>query len=349
MPTPRLVLNFTYMKVVVLAGGGGTRLWPLSTEEKPKQFQKLVSDKTLLEETLDRLDFLQPEDIYLAINNKHLELVKNLCPRIPQENILIEPALRDTSSCIGYASSIIESRHPDEVMAIIYADHLIKNKNEFKQKLLLAEEIAKKENTINIIEVTAKSPHTGYGYVKLGDLLDKESQIFALDSFKEKPDQKTAEKFVQSGNYLWNTGLYVWKSSTILEKYRKFQPNTYKKLQEMVENPEKVPLLYPTLEKISIDYAIIEKVDTSDVRILKADLGWSDIGNWESIWEELAEGAKDNVVRGNVKILDCEGCLIYADCIEELKVVGLKDMVVVNTPDGYLCCSKKDSVRVKDI
>ncbi len=337
------------MKAVVLAGGGGTRLWPLSTEEKPKQFQKLVSDKTMLEETVDRLNFLDPEDIYLAINEKHLDLVKELCPSIPEENILIEPALRDTASCIGFAAAIIEERTPGSVMSVIYADHLITKKDEFKQKLLLAKEIADKESTVNIIEVVAKTPHTGYGYIKLGEVLSEEKMVFKLDSFKEKPDLETAEKFLKEGNYLWNTGLYVWKTTTILEKYQKFHPETHEKLVRMSKNPQEIPTIYPTLEKISIDYAIMEKLTSEEVRIIKADLGWSDIGNWEAIWEELAESETQNITRGPVKLLDCEGCLIYADNNKEVRAIGLKDMVIIDTPEGTLKCHKKDSVRVKDV
>ncbi len=336
------------MKAVILAGGGGTRLWPLSTEEKPKQFQKLVSEKTLLEETLDRLDFLNPEDIFLAINESHFDLVRELCPAIPEENILIEPALRDTASCIGYAAAVIDKKHPGAVMSVIYADHLIKEKDEFREKLLLAKDIAEKEGTVNIIEVTAKTPHTGYGYVKLGELLDEENMVFKLDSFKEKPDLETAEKFLKEGNYLWNTGLYVWKTSTILEKYKKFHPETHEKLTKMAQNPEETANLYPTLEKISIDYAIMEQLTPEEVRIIQADLGWSDIGNWEAIWEELAKSPEENVTRGPVKALDCEGCLIYADNNKELRAIGLKDMVLIDTPEGTLKCHKKDSVRVKD-
>lgn len=337
------------MKAVILAGGGGTRLWPLSTEEKPKQFQKLVSAKTMIEETLERLDFLKPEDIFLAINEKHLELVKKLCPSIPEENIIIEPALKDTASCVGYAAAIIEKKYPDSVIAVIYADHLIRNKEQFQQKLLLAEEIAIKENTINIIEVVATEPNTGYGYVKLGQVLDEKRQIFALDSFKEKPDATTAREFIKAGNYLWNTGLYICKTTTLLEKYKIHQPETYQKLLQMTESVEQVKNLYPTLEKISIDYAIMEKILATEVRIIKADLGWSDIGNWEAIWQELAKSPEENITRGPVKLLDCQGCLIYADNKKEIRAIGLKDTIIIDTPDGSLHCHKNNSTRVKEI
>lgn len=333
------------MKAVILAGGGGTRLWPLSTPDKPKQFQKLISNKTMLEETVSRLDFLKPEDIYIAINAKHFDLVKELCPQIPEKNIIIEPALRDTAPCIGLAAAIIEKNHPGEVMAVIYADHLIQNKEEFQNKLHLAEELCQKENTLNIIEVPAKEPNTHFGYVKLGSEISKD--IYYLDSFKEKPDLKTAEEFVKSGNYLWNTGLYVWKASALLEKYKELKKEMYSSLTEMAEKNDFSA--YAGLEKISIDYAIMEKVDPKTVRIIKADLGWSDIGNWEAIWQHLSSSPDNNITRGETKLLDCEGCLIYGDQDKQIAAIGLKDIIIIDTKEGLIVCQKNDSKRIKEI
>lgn len=339
------------MKAIILAGGGGTRLWPLSTPQMPKQFQKIVSNKTLLEETLSRVDFLKPNDIYLAINKNHLPIIKKLHLKIPQKNIIIEPALRDTASCIGLAAAIIAQKHPNEVMAVIYADHLIKNKKEFQEKLKIAEEIAKKENTLNIIEVPAKEPNTNYGYVKLGKLAKKikDTEIFYLDGFTEKPDSKTAKTFVKSKKYLWNTGIYTWKAKTLLDEYKKLLPKTYEKLMEMAKHPKKTETIYPTLEKISIDYAIMEKVNPKKVRIIKADLGWSDIGNFEAIWSELSKSKKDNVTRGGANLLDCKGCLIYTDTPKPVIAIGLKDIVIIDTKDGLLVSDKTSSKRIKEL
>lgn len=342
------------MKAVILAGGGGTRLWPLSTSEKPKQFHNIVSDKTMLEDTIDRLDFLKKSDIFIAINKKHLELVKKLCPKIPAKNIIIEPDLRDTASAIGFTAAIIEKRHPGEIMAVIYADHVIQNKKEFQKKLKIAEKIAKEENTLNIIEVVATEPNTNYGYVKLGRPHGKiaGTEIYELDRFIEKPDIETAKKFVKSGKYLWNTGIYVWKAKTLLNYYKKLLPDTYKKFTKMMlkygtkwQN-KVIENIYPSLKKISIDYAIMEKVDPKKVRIIKAkNLGLLDIGTWESVWKFLSKKSHKNTT-----LHDCKDCIIYSeDKNKKLIAIGLKNMIVVDTKDGLLVCKKEDSKKIKEL
>ena len=229
-------------------------------------------------------------------------------------------------------------------MAIIYADHLIKNKREFQENLKTAEELSNK-GYLNIVEVEATEPNTNYGYVKLGKEI--ETNIYELEGFKEKPDKETAEIFIEDGNYLWNTGIYVWKASTILEKFKQLQPKTHKILQEIGKNNS--TNRYKELEKISIDYAIMEHVDPKEVRIIKAKLGWSDIGNFEAIYNEMSNSPGQNITRGPVKLLDCEGCLVYADNKKEIKGIGLKDAIIVDTPDGLLVSDKAQSKRVKEI
>ena len=351
------------MKAVILCGGSGTRLWPLSRISKPKQFQALASEKTLFQEAVGRLDFLNPEDIFISTNADFVEVVKEQAPHLPEENIIVEPALRDTASCIGLAAAVIAKNHPDEVMAVIYADHLIKDHNEFQQKLKAAEQVARDEHTLNIIEVKAKFPNVNLGYVKIGDLIKKIEQenhdpieVYAFEKFTEKPDLETAKEFMKSYKYLWNTGIYVWEVSTILNAYQTHLPDTYERLmriQTAYGTPDQETVIhtdYPECQKISIDYAIMEKVDPTQVRIIPADLGWSDIGTWLSLHEELANKKEDNVTHGETLSIDTTGSVLHNTEDKKLVVaLGMKDVAIINTPDAILICPKDRSQDVKKV
>lgn len=326
------------MKAIILAGGGGTRLWPLSTEEKPKQFHKLTGEKTMIEETIDRLDFLDPEDIYIAINAIHLPHVKKLCPQIPEKNIIIEPDKRDTASAMGFAACIVEHRTSGEVMAMISADHIIHNKKEFQEKLKLAEEIAQKEKTLNIIEVEAKEPNINYGYVKLGANI--EGDVYHIDSFVEKPDKQKAEEFIKSGNYLWNTGIYVWRCDVLLNHFKQLKPETYEKFTLIMESLDTdneksiIQSIYPTLEKISIDFAIMENVNPNEIRIIKADLGWKDIGNWNALYEELYNSPTQK--SGEIEIIKLEEAKKFESDGKRIKTNGSTNIIVIQKDQKIL-------------
>jgi mannose-1-phosphate guanylyltransferase len=346
------------MKAIILAGGTGTRLWPLSRINKPKQFQALISGKTMLQETIERLDFLKPSDIYISTNYEYLKTVKQQSKKyIPAKNIIVEPSLRDTAPCIGLAAIYLSKTAPNEVMAVIYADHLIKNKKEFIKKLKIAEKIAREENTLNIIEVKAKFPNVNLGYVKVGKMLRETDgeEVFSFERFTEKPDLKTANKFLQSYKYLWNTGLYVWKIDTILKHYKKHQPNTYRNLMKIYEaigtkNEEKtLKKYYSSCDKTSIDYGIMEKVDKNEVRIIPAELGWSDVGTWESIFEETASSHAANIVKGQHVGIDTHGSIIYGYGNKLIATIGIKNLAIVETPDALLVCAKNRSQDVKKI
>jgi mannose-1-phosphate guanylyltransferase len=347
------------MKTVILAGGHGTRLWPMSRKNKPKQFQKLVSDKTMLQETVERLKFQKPEDIYIATIADFQEIVEEQTKGlIPPENIIIEPALRDTAPCIGYLATVLSDRDPDAVMAVIYADHLIQDTAELQKKLQVAEKLANQQNTLNIIEVKANFPNVNLGYVKIGKQIEEIDQvaIHQFEKFVEKPDLETAKQFLKQNSYLWNTGLYVWKVSTILDKFKQFQPATYQLLQDMkasfdtAEQQKTINNLYPQAEKISIDYAIMEKVDPAEVRIIPADLGWNDIGTWESIWSELAtDKHNNNVIKATHLGLDTENSLIYGPGNKLIATIGVSDLIIVDTGDALLIADKKKSQNIKPL
>lgn len=348
------------MKIVILAGGTGTRLWPISRTKKPKQLQRFISHKTLLQETLERVNFAKPKDIFIATNEEFLSEIQFQCAAygIPKQNYIIEPALRDTAPCIGLAATVLAAKgFEHETMAIIYADHTVQNKKEFIRLLGIAESLAHKENTLNIIEVKAKFPSVHLGYVKVGKILKqiKGTDIYAFEKFTEKPDLQTAKKFVASYKYLWNTGFYVWNVATILEQYKKYTPNLWKGLraiQASMGTKREISTLkkiYPALEKISIDYAIMEKVDPKKVRIIPGDFAWSDIGTFEAIFDELAVSTNDNIVRAEHIGLDSQGNIIYGEKKKLIATIGLKNLVIIDTADALLICQKGRSQEVKKI
>ncbi len=344
------------MKAVIMAGGTGTRLWPLSRTDKPKQFQKLVSDRTMLQDTIARLNFLKPRDIYVSTNAEYESAVREQTKgKVPSSHIILEPALRDTAPSIGLAAACLGKKHPKEVMAVIYADHLIQKKDEFVKKLKVAEKLAKDENTLNIIEVKAKFPNVNLGYVKIGKMLREINgvEVFSFEKFTEKPDLKTAIGFLNSYKYLWNTGLYVWRVETILNKFKKHLPRTYSNLVKIqkslgTKNEKNViQKLYPECDKISIDYGVMEKIDPKEVRIIPAELGWSDVGTWDSIFSELVHGNENNLVKGKHLGIDTHGSLIYGTKDKLIATIGVKDLVIVETDDALLICDKKRSQDVK--
>ncbi len=344
------------MKAVILAGGTGTRLWPLSRVSQPKQFQKLITNRSMLQDALARLKFLKPHEIYIATNVEYEKIVRGQAPKIPPENIIVEPALRDTAACIGLAAVYIAQKYPHDVMAVIYADHLIQNQKELVKKLKIAEKLAKNEDTINIIEVKAKYPNVNLGYVKVDKVVKEIDgvEIFSFEKFIEKPGHEAAADFLKSYKYLWNTGLYVWKIETILKKFKKHLPNTYQYLIKIKKTigtsgfQKALKHYYPLCDKISIDYGIMEKINPKEVRIIPAELGWSDVGTWESIFDELVKNEKSNLVKGKHIGIDTKSSLIYGGN-KLIATLGVKNLVIVETDDAILICDKKRSSEVKKL
>jgi mannose-1-phosphate guanylyltransferase len=258
--------------------------------------------------------------------------------------------MQDTAPSIGLAATIIAKKDPGAVMAIVYADHLVRDPKELEQKMYTAARLAEEEHTLNIIEVKAKYPNTNLGYVRIGKMLKEidGNEVYEFKEFKEKPDAKTAKRFLSSYSYLWNTGYYVWRVSDILDEFERHLPTTFSALQKIAKGAP-ISTFYKKCDKISIDYGIMEKVHPSCVRIVPADLGWSDIGTFASLHEELAEEKSANVIRGNAEAVECEGCLIYNEGKEKIAAFGLKNTVVVSAEGKTLICPMDRSGDLKTL
>lgn len=359
------------MKIVILAGGTGTRFWPLSRENRPKQFTQLVTKKTLLEDTLERFtnDYVQ-EDIYISTTLAHEKLVRKTLPGFPQENIIIEPEKRDTAPAMGFVATKLSLEFPDEPFAFIASDHYIKDVQKFLACLKVAGALIKKTNKMLDIALAPEFPSTVLGYTKVGKKYEtiNDIEVYEFVGHTEKPDLLTAKKYLKSGDYLWHGNFYMWTPRLLLKAYEKYAPelnehlfNIYTALKS--GDDALVSQEYSKMEKISIDYALTEKIDPSQVLIIKGDFGWSDIGAFDVLYAELkAEADKDgNVVRANHTGLDTKNCFIYGvdtplsrvkaepSSAKKIATIGVKDLVIIDTPDALLICPKEKSQDVKKI
>jgi mannose-1-phosphate guanylyltransferase len=341
------------LQILILAGGVGTRLWPMSRRDLPKQFQKLVGQKTLFELAVARAKKLTTaKNIFVATNSQFVPIVKKQAPALPAKNIFGEPAFRDTATCLGFAAAILEKRNPGGVFAVIYADHLIRAEKTFVAKIRAAAEIADLKK-IAIVEVESEFPATQFGWVEVARELPKvqKQKVFELRKFVEKPELARAKKFHASPKYFWNTGLFVWRSDFLLAKFHEFLPDTFRRLRKMAAANFAAKIVekeYSACEKISVDFAILEKVAPAEIAILPARLQWSDVGTWESLKNELSEDS-ENLVENEFEALDATGNFVKTTTKKFVALVGVENLVVVETADAILICAKAKSGEVKKI
>lgn len=339
------------MKFLILAGGSGTRLWPLSTDDKPKQFHSFISERSLLQMAFDRLSFVDEADIFVSTNEKYFEVIKDQLPSLPLENIIAEPARRDTAPCISFAMKYIQAKgSEDDVVTIINADQLIVDEAEFRDVVKVAQKKADIDEKMVLVSVKTKSANPNLGYIKIKDLVEKdgEVEVYELDKFVEKPDVVTAEKFHNSFKYLWNTAIFTWKIKVFLNELEKNSPDVYKVL-EKIEDFSNCRSQYESFPKISIDFALMEKVDTEKVLVIPADLGWSDIGTWETLYDELKKDEDGNVVQGKFKYSRVRNSLLINKTDDEVLLIDMENMVVVNTSERILMAPINDSKALKDL
>jgi mannose-1-phosphate guanylyltransferase len=344
-----------HLNAVILAGGSGTRLWPLSTPSFPKQFLPLPNGRSMIQESLARVETLvSPEQAWVVTGRSMVELVHEHLPSLPVSHILGEPMGRSTAAAIGWAATTIAKRDPQAIMMVLTADHVITKIDVFNQALRLAARLAGQGYLVTL-GIKPTGPETGYGYIRYADPLTEgfNHQAFYGERFIEKPNVATAQAYLQDGHYVWNSGMFVWKVETILAELHMHLPELARKIDTIVESmgtaDERATLdeLWPTLQTISIDYGVMEK--TSKFAVIPVDIGWNDVGNWEQYG--LLFPADEHAVRcvGHHQGLGSQNIFVYNNTQRQVYTIGLEDVVVVEMNDKTVICHKDAVQRVKEL
>lgn len=343
--------------VVIVAGGSGTRLWPLSRQGTPKQLLHLVDGKTLLRIAYERIRGLVPDERVLVCTGAEFgETVRAELPEIPPENILGEPVGRDTLNAVAYPAAVLARRDPDAVMASVTSDQVMNPVSTLRKALQKAFRVAETHaDALITFGVVPTSPHTGFGYLQRGPALAGQNDVCRVDSFTEKPDRETAERYLASGQYWWNSGMFVWRAATFLDQLRQLRPDTYDLLTTLTEDPARVGELYPQLPKISVDYAVMEPVSrgqgTAQVLAVRLPITWHDVGGFDALSSQLPRDDSGNATTGSSVLVDSsDNVVINTDEDGRLvAVVGLSGTVIVQTPQITLVCPIAEAERIKEL
>lgn len=344
---------------VLLAGGRGTRFWPRSRMHTPKQLLDIVSAKTMLWETADRIaPIFKPNQLWAVTNTEQVAAVRRELPRVPRNQILAEPVGRNTAAAIGLAAIHIAQTDGDAIMAVLPADHYVSDAKRYCKIARAATELAKKQGNLIVLGIPPTRPETGFGYIERRGHAERISGFpaYAVKRFTEKPDPAIARRYVQSKRYFWNAGMFFWRVSTFFECLRKYLPKTWSalgELQQSIGTPgysRALEKIYPQIENISVDYAIMEPAtrhgSTENVFVLPAaKIGWSDIGSWAAVYELLARGKDANVATGDSYLLDASGNFLWSPK-KFVAAIGVRDLVVVETSDALLVCPRE---RAQDV
>jgi mannose-1-phosphate guanylyltransferase len=350
---------------VIMAGGAGTRLWPLSRIAKPKQLLNVIRGKSLLRLSYDRLRGVLPADrIYICTNAAYIEDIKSAIPEIPAENILGEPAGRDTANAVGFSCAVIRKRDRDAVTAFTTADHVIEPVEKFQAALRAAfDVVAQQQNSLVTFGIVPTFGHTGLGYVQRGGNLPITTNppSYKVQAFKEKPDKQTADRYVESGRYYWNSGMFVWRCDTMLAELAAFLPECYAGYEQIAAawgTPDQSKVLnevYPTLKKISIDYAIMEPagkgLGKSQVAVVEMPVQWLDVGSFPALAETLDTDEHNNAhASARVELMDSDDNVVISDDPSHLiTTIGVSDTIIIHTRDATLICPKGENQKIKDL
>jgi mannose-1-phosphate guanylyltransferase len=338
---------------VIIAGGSGTRLWPLSRKSQPKQALKLIGDRTMFQHAVDRLSPLFPPDcIFVGTNADSATLLQPQATDIPIENFIVEPSGRDSGPAAGLAAAHLIHRDADAIMVMLTADHFIVDVEQFRSVLAAAASVAN-DGTIVTLGIKPAGPDTRFGYIELGpaqQIVDG-FRVYESAGFREKPDLKTAQAFVDGGRHVWNSGMFVWRADRLLAEFERQMPESHaalKKIESALGSSQAQAVLeaeWPKVRKISVDYGIMENADR--VSVIPVDIGWSDIGSWGALLDVLPRDDNENVADGLLLARDARGCYVRSE--RTVAVIGMEDVVIVDTPDVLLVCPRSRAEEVREL
>lgn len=337
---------------LIMAGGSGTRFWPESRAQKPKQFLTLFGKKTLLEQTLERLAGVIPSTRMVVITNESYTAQVRSLSKLDPSRIIGEPVGRNTAPCAALGAALAFEKDKDAIVALLPADHRIGKPDVFKMALKAAAAATQETGEPVTFGVKPTFPHTGYGYLEMGGQIMTHGgvPVYRLKQFHEKPDLKKAAKFVKSGKFLWNSGMFVWRADRLLEATRQFQPEIYKRVQKIIHSNLKAAMKkeYPAMPNISIDYGLMEKL-SGKILTLPVDMDWRDLGGWNAFAELWPADLRGNILHGQTVLHDASGNIVKSDPNKVIALLGVHDLVIVDTPDALLVCPKDKTESIRDI
>lgn len=349
-----------HMKAVIFAGGVGTRLWPLSRKKSPKQFEKIIGNQSTLQLAASRLipDFSLERDIYISTGKSYVDIVHTQLGQIPKNHVIGEPTMRDVGPAVGLITAILAKESPDEPMVILWSDHLVKNEALFRKILVSAGELVKAhKDQIVFVAQKPRFASVNLGWIEYGSEIQSINGVSfcAFKDFQYRPNAETAQKYFDSGHHAWNLGYFVTTSGFLWKQYESYAPNLFtglKKIQSAWGTPSYESVLesiYPTLEKISFDNAILEKLNPKQALVVSENIGWSDVGAWEALKEALQEAQDKNVTHGKVMLTDTSDSLVYNYTEQMLVTIDVDDFLVVNTSDVVMVCRKSSVPKIKKL
>ena len=350
-----MILRMSEPYVVIMAGGRGERFWPASRLKRPKQLLPIVGDTPMLTQTVERLSGLvPPERIFVITNQEQLAAVGEVCPALPKENLIGEPMGRDTAAAVGLALLLVRKKDPDAVFALLPADHVIHDSAGFKDTLRAAFTAASEQDILVTIGITATHPATGYGYIQVGEtLMEAENQtVNSVVEFHEKPNREKAEAYLESGNFFWNAGMFVWSTHALEAALKSHAPGLYESLSALDADwdasgsiDSAMSIHYPKIDKISVDYAIMEKA--KNVAVIESAFDWDDVGEWPAIARHESQDNSGNTLKGETVLRDAAGNIVVAQDKHVVSLMGVEDLIVVSTPDATLVCHKDQVDQLK--